>query len=207
MVAPQQARSRRTLEAIVAATLELMDRGDFESASVGQIVSGANSSVGAFYSRFRSKEALFQHISARFSRDVDRELSELMALRVDEEMTLERLTHQAIDAVASLYVQHKGFLKNLFAKARLQASEPYLKNTREFNQRVAERFQQYFARHPEFRDIDEASERLALAFTMVSATLRERIVFGDSDLSPGPSGPSLVNELTRAFCAYLRAKP
>ena len=206
MLVPQQARSRRTLEAIVTATVELMDRGDFESASVGQIVSLAGSSVGAFYARFRSKDALFQHISARFSLAADRELSDLMELNPDE-LTLDQLAHEAIEAVASLYTQHRGFLKNLFTKARLHASEPYLQNSREFNQRVATRFEEYFSRHPEFRETDKASDRLALAFTMVSATLRELIVFGDQALSRGPSGDSLVNEMTRAFCLYLRATP
>src|SRR6056297_2880763 len=55
---PRQARARATLERFFEATVELLQTRSFEALSVADIVSRANASVGAFYKRFSSKDAL-----------------------------------------------------------------------------------------------------------------------------------------------------
>jgi len=55
---PQQARAQATLERFFEATVELLQTRPFEALSVADIVSRANASVGAFYKRFSSKQAL-----------------------------------------------------------------------------------------------------------------------------------------------------
>lgn len=55
---PRQARARATLERFFEATVELLQTRSFEALSVADIVSRANASVGAFYKRFSSKQAL-----------------------------------------------------------------------------------------------------------------------------------------------------
>ena len=63
--APQQRRSRRTMERIVLAAETLFGANGYEHTSVAEIVARARSSVGAFYSRFKDKEGLFFHLHAR----------------------------------------------------------------------------------------------------------------------------------------------
>jgi len=55
---PRQARAQATLERFFEATVELLQTRPFEALSVAEIVSRANASVGAFYKRFSSKQAL-----------------------------------------------------------------------------------------------------------------------------------------------------
>ena len=56
---PQQSRSQRTLERIVAASLELLATQGPSGLTVQAVVDKADSSVGSFYARFKGKDDLF----------------------------------------------------------------------------------------------------------------------------------------------------
>ena len=62
MPEPKQARSRETQGRIVAAALELVAERGREGPSVPEIAKRAGVSIGAFYGRFPTKEALFEHV-------------------------------------------------------------------------------------------------------------------------------------------------
>ena len=62
MPEPKQARSRETQGRIVAAALELVAERGREGPSVPEIAERAGVSIGAFYGRFPTKEALFGHV-------------------------------------------------------------------------------------------------------------------------------------------------
>src|SRR4026208_1757119 len=79
---PQQARSPQTAERITAAALELLEKKSFAEMSVTEIARRAGVSVGGFYARFPSKDALLRYFdlpggggilaSARDELDADR---------------------------------------------------------------------------------------------------------------------------------------
>ena len=62
---PKQSRSRRTLERIVAASLELLATEGLGGLTVHKVVAKANSSVGSFYARFEGKEDLLDYLGER----------------------------------------------------------------------------------------------------------------------------------------------
>lgn len=62
---PQQARSRRTLERIVAASLELLATEGLAGLTVHNVVDKADSSVGSFYARFSGKDDLLDYLGER----------------------------------------------------------------------------------------------------------------------------------------------
>jgi len=62
---PRQARSRRTLERLVQAALELMGEKGVGGTSVQEIVDRAGSSVGSFYARFQGKQDLVDYLRVR----------------------------------------------------------------------------------------------------------------------------------------------
>lgn len=71
--APQQGRSRKTLDRIIAATENLMDGRDYESISVQEICEASEVSPSSFYARFENKETLLfalheRHRAARFEK-------------------------------------------------------------------------------------------------------------------------------------------
>jgi len=62
---PQQARSRRTLERIVEASLEILAAEGPDALTVHRVVDKAGSSVGSFYARFEGKDDLLDYLSER----------------------------------------------------------------------------------------------------------------------------------------------
>lgn len=66
---PKQSRSRRTLERIVAASLEILDAEGADGLTVQAIVARAGSSVGSFYARFSGKEDLLEYLGERVWRE------------------------------------------------------------------------------------------------------------------------------------------
>ena len=67
---PRQDRSRDTHERIVEATRDLMAQGRaFHEIGVAELAKHAHSSVGAFYSRFRDKDALLRVLQEELYRE------------------------------------------------------------------------------------------------------------------------------------------
>lgn len=63
---PRQTRSQETLERILDAAEAVVSEKGFESATIAEIVAQAQSSIGAFYARFRDKESLLGCLHERF---------------------------------------------------------------------------------------------------------------------------------------------
>lgn len=66
---PQQARSRRTLERIVNAALEILASEGPAGVTVNAVVDRAHSSVGSFYARFGGKDDLLAYLGERVWED------------------------------------------------------------------------------------------------------------------------------------------
>lgn len=62
---PKQSRSRRTLERIVRASMEILEEEGPDGLTVKAIVRRADSSVGSFYARFEGKEDLLEYLGER----------------------------------------------------------------------------------------------------------------------------------------------
>ena len=62
---PKQSRSRRTLEHIVQAALEILEEQGHTALTVQAVVARADSSVGSFYARFSGKEDLLHYLGER----------------------------------------------------------------------------------------------------------------------------------------------
>lgn len=68
LVPPQQARSRRSMEAVLAAAEELFTTRGYEETSINDIGALAGVSTGSIYSRFPDKDAILQVIHDSFSK-------------------------------------------------------------------------------------------------------------------------------------------
>ncbi len=65
---PRQRRSRKTLDRLVEACEGLLQEKPFEEISVADIARRGRSSVGAFYGRFKGKDALLHFLDAKRER-------------------------------------------------------------------------------------------------------------------------------------------
>jgi AcrR family transcriptional regulator len=68
LVPPQQARSRKTLEAILDAAEALFVAQGYENTSISDISARSGISIGSIYSRFPDKDSILQVIHDSFSR-------------------------------------------------------------------------------------------------------------------------------------------
>ena len=76
---PKQHRSRRTLQRIARAALELIAQNGVEGTTVGAIVRRAGSSVGSFYARFDGKSDLLLYLDEHIWETVEQQWSEALA--------------------------------------------------------------------------------------------------------------------------------
>jgi AcrR family transcriptional regulator len=97
---PQQARSRRTLERIVRAALDLLEEKGPDGVTVQAVVARAGSSVGSFYARFRGKEDLLEYLEERVWREAEERWQERLHQRDWSTLSLEELVRGAVRLLA-----------------------------------------------------------------------------------------------------------
>ncbi len=76
-IAPQQKRSEKTRKRILGAVEKLVKNGEYNSATVQDIVRAAGCSTGAFYGRFSDKNAALLAIIDRRYDQLDAKLAPL----------------------------------------------------------------------------------------------------------------------------------
>ncbi len=102
---PKQSRSRRTLERIRRAALEILDQDGPDGLTVQAIVTRARSSVGSFYARFDGKDDLLADLGEQMWLDAAERWDEAVALRSWDGRSLGEL---ADGVVALLADTHRG---------------------------------------------------------------------------------------------------
>lgn len=111
--APLQRRSRKTMERLIAATITLLEDRRPAQVSVQDIVSAANSSVGSFYARFRSKEDLLEYVRTRMWMDAAERWRSARDARRWDELELAALVRGLVrlfDQVEGLHLRARGAL-------------------------------------------------------------------------------------------------
>jgi AcrR family transcriptional regulator len=201
---PQQARSRATLERLLAATQGLLAEKRFEEATVAEIVRRADSSVGSFYARFPDKEALF----AEFDRDLFERGRAQWDAFLDPRRWENRRAGDIVDEVVRLLVwKNRAFQALLAALALYARTSPdprFLQGTRRLNEHVVEKLADLLLARR--REISHPKPRRAIevGLLMIAAAAREATLFGDTLLSgAGADDGDLATELARAYRAYL----
>ena len=201
----RQERSRRTAERITSAALSLLERKSFGELSVAEIARKAGVSVGGFYARFPSKQALLQYFDAT--------IVEGILERAGRELDSERLSGASARDVVTTYIRlavrmfrrHRPVLQQVALRSRTSTDPAFRERIRSANAFLHGRFRALLEERKD--EIGHPDPRLAvdLGLTFVSAAMREYVLF--SEHRPGFAAiadPRLVRELSDAFCAYLR---
>ena len=104
---PKQHRSRRTLQRISRAALELIAQNGVEGTTVGAIARRAGSSVGSFYARFDVKSDLLRYLDEHIWETVEQQWSEALA-----DGLVDRPIDELVRGLARLYADldlvHRG---------------------------------------------------------------------------------------------------
>jgi AcrR family transcriptional regulator len=110
---PKQPRSRRTLERIVKAALDILEEEGPAGVTVQAVVTRARSSVGSFYARFGGKEDLLEYLGSRVWDEVLERWGEAVAARSWSEMDLAELVGGAVGLLFDVRRSRVGQLRAL----------------------------------------------------------------------------------------------
>lgn len=205
---PQQVRSKDTTDRILRAVGQLMERKDLDDLSVAEIARAAKVSVGGFYARFPSKQAVLHAF--------DEFIVERAMTAVRRALDPETLAGESVEGVVSAYIRmavrffarHRGIARQVYLKARTTGDASYVARMQRFNEFAHGRLREALLERQ--AEIGHPDPEAACAFgvMMVSAAMREAIFFGERKINlSNAAGRELVDELTRAFCGYLGVAP
>lgn len=192
---PQQARSRRTLNRLTEAAMELMAEKGVEQTSVAEIVERARSSVGSFYARFDGKEDFVAYLERRVWDDA-RERWDAAVARLEGRSLPPA---QLVAGVVRLLVETNG--QDRGRRRALGAATGSMARASAFHEHVLQgvkglllRDDRSGFRHP------HPDRAVTLGYRVIAAALQEL-----PTLTGGIGGEEerLVSELTRLYLAYL----
>jgi AcrR family transcriptional regulator len=202
--APLQERSRKTAERILEAALSLLSSTRFEDVSVAAIAKKAGISVGAFYERFASKDALLSWFEEHFVG----ELLDAAEVALDPGRFVGRSAREVIEAYVALAVgrfrKDRGILRQIALRTRTTNDERFRERIARTNRFLHDRLRMLLlARVGEIRHPDPRAA-IDLGLTFVSAAMREYVLFADTRKGfVELPDDRLVAELTDAYGAYL----
>lgn len=184
MTRPQQKRSEASLEKILKAARSLISKGTFDDAAITQIVDEAGLSVGAFYARFKDKEALFHVIQEQALCELRQVVSDRISAfeasqrKAKTPASLERVAKFIVDTLIALYNHSPGLIRAIYMHTRIKRDAVLYKRVTAFN---ASCIKQSLG----LVDLVDARKKTDIhsawtsAISVVGAFLREQLLFGD----------------------------
>ncbi|MBI5319084.1 TetR/AcrR family transcriptional regulator [Bradyrhizobium sp.] len=107
----RQKRSRETTGALLAAGAEMLRRRSLAELSIEALCAEVGATVGAFYSRFESKEAYFNALMALAARDGERRIAQMAADTTGRDADLAARCRQLVGGVIGWMRAHEGVLR------------------------------------------------------------------------------------------------
>jgi len=172
---PRQARSRETLRRILDAFEESLRDKTFEEVTVGELCERAECSVGTFYGRVESKDALLEHLRRRVYGEVQERLTELFDPKHGVAADLDTVITQQLEVLLDFHIQRRGVIRAVVIQARRHPA--FAEQTQAFNAAVLQLVRESWLQHrDEFISPDPAlaAEQGAL---MLAGYYREAVVF------------------------------
>lgn len=195
---PRQARSQATHDAIVRAALDVIREQGPDNFTLTDVVTRAQCTTGAIYSRFHDKEGL---LLAVYEHLVDDWLTGIRAPTAPVSLTSLVRAHisQQIAIRRQDWVLRNAFLSRIIASAEFRAVSARM------IQHSAAAIVAALANHPEIPSAEELRERAGLATIMIGATVERAITMRDAASEVLPhDDDSLADLLTAAVVAVLK---
>jgi AcrR family transcriptional regulator len=193
----KQLRARRSRDRLLNAGQKLVAARPFDALAVADIARAADCSVGAFYQRFRDKDAFFRALIAQYLAEGRAETSELFATHTDD-----RLIGVLVATTTERFRRYAGLIRSAIRKRMEDATvwEP-IRRSGHLN---ADRFVDWLAirRGRALTVSEDLSVRFA--FQVLYGTLNNALVN-----EPGPLGigdPVFPLHLERVFRLVLLSK-
>ncbi|MEZ4430342.1 MAG: TetR/AcrR family transcriptional regulator [Nannocystaceae bacterium] len=188
---PVQERSRRRLDAIVAAAAELFAEAGFEATTTEAIAARARTSIGSLYQFFPNKLAVFRAVAERCLERTGEVFAEIFSAEGAPVDDLGALIDTSVDAFAALQEREPAFKAII---ANLQLYGEYEEADAEMSRQFAAVVEALLAaRAPKL----EAARRPLVATTLVQTTGALLV------LTARGGDPRVLGELKRMLRRYI----
>lgn len=172
---PRQQRSRETLRRILDAFEAALENQTFEEVTVGELCERAGCSVGTFYGRVESKDALLEHLRQRVYSNVTERLRELFDPQRGADRDLEDTINEQCEVLLDFHLERRGVIRAVILQARRHPV--FAEQTQIFNGAALTLARESWLQHRDEIVHDDpilAAEQAAL---MISGYFREAVVF------------------------------
>jgi AcrR family transcriptional regulator len=196
--APQQQRSRETVDVILAATARVLVKEGFDHASTNRIAEAAGVSIGSLYQYFPSKESLVAALIERHIDEMSEALTEEMARVADLPLpaALRRMVSIMLQAHAVEPELHRVLNEQVPRVGRLH-------RLYDVQARMRQLGRAYFERH---RDEVGVADLDVAAFICVQ-TIEALIHAAATRPDEAPEPEVLMEEVTALLVRYLQKQP
>lgn len=209
-LAPQQARSRESLNKLLRAAQEVLGQKGLEGATIPVIAQHAGLTPGAVYRRFRDKDALLEAVILSMLKRQDEGIRVALTPDMARQIPLPVFAEQLVQSMLVSYRRHAGMIRAMrqFSQARLRT--PFFRRAARLEVSTYHYLVELFLEHREEIQHPEPKIAVSFAIMMLISTLTELVVTeGDlrvwKTLLPQDDA-ALKSELSRAFLSYLGVK-
>ncbi|MEM7199405.1 MAG: helix-turn-helix domain-containing protein [Planctomycetota bacterium] len=200
---PQQDRSRRTRDKILAATEALLRQKTFEQVTVSAIVRRAGATVGSFYNLFDDKDALLPHLYQRHAAAMEAAVAALEQRVAARRRGLVPVVRDVVAAIVALHQQQHGLLRALVLRGQTQPQARRAERPPEMDALVP-RIAALVAIHRTEIRHPQPARAAAVGLVAVLAMAREYLLFPQTTAYAVPlPDHALPRELTRLYLRYL----
>lgn len=199
---PKQQRSRKTMEKILDTAQQMLVASTFEKSSIQEIVNKASSSVGSFYSLFKTKSNLLECLLDRYQDWLNQIAQELKAQNHPIDIVVR--TKILIQEYIRINKQESGMLRarHIYNITNLRSiPESRLKK----NEQFIHELEQFF--EPCLSEINHTNPRSALTFILkvIDVYIENSIIHGEmvNDDKSSEKYKELEEECVCLFLSYL----
>ena len=192
------------MDRILATAEELIAMGLFDRATVSGLVKRAETSVGAFYSRFRDKKALESVLQERFVGRIEAAVAKLTDSARWLGQPFVTVVQGVVTGLVELLRRERGGFRSL-ASGSIGGGRAVAARARRIDQAIGQGVEGLFQGFAGEIAHPRPAVAIRIGLTMVVGAARERFAYGADDLLPErlDSG-DLVAELAAAYLAYLQ---
>lgn len=202
--APQQARSRKTMERLLDTAEAFLEQSLFDQVAIAEIARQAGVSVGNLYNRFPDKAALLEEVYTRREQVLDGWFAERLSAERWRDRPLSERVPGLVDALVRHYAARPGLTRSFVMYYRTYGR----RETREMRAGAKTIYQRMvdllLERRDEIRHPDPPAA-VRTGIFVVMAACRDRLLFGDDPMASAmrTNQTAFRRELSRLLASYL----
>jgi AcrR family transcriptional regulator len=186
----KQKRSQLTYDRLISAGFKMLEEQELQAISIADLAKAAGYSVGAFYSRFRSKDEFFDALIAKHLES--RANTQTMLFKT---LSTDKLLPNIVTNVVNYYWENRKFWRAVIIRSVRDAN--FWEPIRQHGHRFQERFVKRLTKECQRDLTNNELTNISFAFQVLLGTINSTILNQDGPILMG--NIRFIEELTRTF--------